>query len=107
MFIFFACPKKTNQQRSGERKDSLTLAVSLLACGFPALLEPAGSLKTRFAQTGQTPFSADSPLLGCVKWHYMKRYKRFKVFLKKTFNLWPFTFILSVNISSTHTTHQA
>jgi len=22
MFIFFACPKKTNQQRSGERKDS-------------------------------------------------------------------------------------
>ena len=25
MFIFFACPKKTNQQRSGERKGSLTL----------------------------------------------------------------------------------
>ena len=23
MFIFFVCPKKTNQQRSGERKDSL------------------------------------------------------------------------------------
>ena len=30
MFIFFACPKKTNQQRSGERKDSLTLAATLL-----------------------------------------------------------------------------
>jgi len=39
-----------------------------LAFGFPALHESAGSLKTRFAQTGQTPFSADSLLLGGVKW---------------------------------------
>ena len=36
MFIF-VCPK-INQQRSGE-KGNLSLAVSLLAFGFPALLE--------------------------------------------------------------------
>jgi hypothetical protein len=47
-----------------------------LACGFPALLQSAGSLKTRFAQTGQTPFSADSLLLGCVKWQ--KNTEKFK-----------------------------
>jgi len=59
-----------------------------LAFGCPALLEPAGSLKTRFAQTGQTPFSADSLLLGCVKWLFMKRLKRFKVSSAlKTFSL--------------------
>jgi hypothetical protein len=33
---------------------------------FPVLLEPAGSLKTRFAQTVQTPFSAVSAVLGCM-----------------------------------------
>ena len=30
LFIFFVCPKKTNQQRSGERKGSQSLAASLL-----------------------------------------------------------------------------
>jgi hypothetical protein len=30
-FIFFACPKKTNQQRSGERKGTRSLAASLLS----------------------------------------------------------------------------
>ena len=67
MFIFFACPKKTNQQRSGERKGSRSLGQPM--ADYPALLESAGSLKTRFAQTVQTPYSADSVLLGCVKWH--------------------------------------
>jgi hypothetical protein len=57
-----ACPKKTNQQRSGERKDSRSLGPTKR--DFPALLESAGSLKTRFAQTVQTPISADSVLLG-------------------------------------------
>jgi len=34
--------------------------------GCPVLLEVAGSLKTRFAQTVQPPFSATSAVLGCV-----------------------------------------
>ena len=42
MFIFFACTKKTNQQRSGERKCSRSLAAALLAFGFPALLVKSG-----------------------------------------------------------------
>jgi hypothetical protein len=69
MFIFFACPKKMNQQRSGERKDSRSLGPTKR--DFPALLKSAGSLKTREvyaplrgAQTVQTPISADSVLLG-------------------------------------------
>jgi hypothetical protein len=34
--------------------------------GFPALLDAAGALQTRYAQTVQIPFSAASPVLGCV-----------------------------------------
>jgi len=62
MFIFFAClyalqgTKKTNQQRSGERKGSSSLGPALR--DYPVLLETTGSLKTRFAQTIQTPFQS-------------------------------------------------
>jgi hypothetical protein len=34
--------------------------------GFPALLDAAGRLQTRCAQTVQAPFSAASAVLGCV-----------------------------------------
>ena len=59
MFIFFACPKKTNQKKGHQ-------SFAPLSAEFPVLLEPAGSLKTRFAQTVQTPFSAVSAVLGCM-----------------------------------------
>jgi hypothetical protein len=39
------------------KKGSQSLAASLLAFGYLALLETTGSLKTRFAQTCQTPVS--------------------------------------------------
>jgi hypothetical protein len=42
MFIFFACPKKTNaKERTAYH----------LAFGFPALLKITGRCETRFAQT--------------------------------------------------------
>ena len=56
MFIFFACTKKTNQQRSGERKCSRSLAAALLAFGFPALLVKSG----RFGKSRSL-----YPLAGC------------------------------------------
>lgn len=34
--------------------------------GCPVLLDAAGALQTRYAQTVQIPFSAASPVLGCV-----------------------------------------
>jgi hypothetical protein len=40
--------------------------------GYPALLKTTGSLKTRFAQTGQTPVSVVSVVLGGVKWQRQK-----------------------------------
>jgi len=46
MFIFFACPNKTNQ-----KKGSLSLAVLLLALSYPALLKITVRCETRFAQT--------------------------------------------------------
>jgi hypothetical protein len=59
LFIFFACPKKTNQKKGHQ-------SFAPLSAGYPVLLDPAGSLKTRFAQTVQTPFSAVSAVLGCM-----------------------------------------
>ena len=44
MFIFFACPKKTNQKKGQPYTWSSKL-------DFPALLEKAGRCETRFAQT--------------------------------------------------------
>jgi len=66
MFIFFACPKKTNQQRSGERKGSRSLDSTISNC--PVFLAATGSLKTRFAQTVKTAYSVVPAVLGCVKW---------------------------------------
>jgi hypothetical protein len=51
--------KKTNQKKGHQ-------SFAPLSAGFPVLLDPAGSLKTRFAQTVQTPFSAVSAVLGCM-----------------------------------------
>jgi len=62
MFIFFACQKKTNQQGSGERKDSLSLAVSLLAFGSPALLEKS----RRLGMSLRSPESFFYFLLHCL-----------------------------------------
>jgi hypothetical protein len=57
-------PKETNQ-----RKGSRSLGQP--SADYPALLDSVGSLKTRYVQTVQTPFSTDSLLLGCVKWQYL------------------------------------
>jgi len=54
------------QRKRTKRKGNRSLGPPL--ADFPALRKSAGSLKTRFAQTGQTPFTADFVLLGCVKW---------------------------------------
>ena len=40
IFIFFTCLKKTNQQRNGERKDSLPLGPALR--DYPVLLAKSG-----------------------------------------------------------------
>jgi hypothetical protein len=88
MFIFFACPKKMNQQRSGERKDSRSLGPTKR--DFPALLESAGSLKTRVvyaplrgAQTVgvfaylKLLFRQILCCSACVKWHKNKTILKF------------------------------
>jgi hypothetical protein len=70
LFIFFTCIKKTNQQRSGERKCSRSLDQP--PADFPVLLGKAGRCKTRHFQWAQTGSSANPSfpaLLGCVKWH--------------------------------------
>ncbi|KPK00279.1 MAG: hypothetical protein AMJ60_01890 [Desulfobacterales bacterium SG8_35] len=54
------------------KKGSQSLGFALR--NFPPLLETTGSLKTRYAQTGQTPVSVVSVVLGCVKWQKLKRY---------------------------------
>ena len=54
------------------KKGSQSLGPALRDC--PALLETTGSLKTRCAQTGQTPFSVVSVVLGGVKWHLLDTY---------------------------------
>jgi len=58
VFIFFAYPKKTNQQRSGERKGSLSLAVSLLVrfAEFPAFMPPCGVLLAKSGRFGKSHF---------------------------------------------------
>jgi hypothetical protein len=47
LFIFFTCIKKTNQQRSGERKCSRSRGS--LAANFPVLLKMTGRCETRHA----------------------------------------------------------
>jgi hypothetical protein len=54
------------QRKRTKRKASLSLDPALR--DSPALLEMTGSLKTRYAQTGQTPVSVISLVLGYVKW---------------------------------------
>jgi hypothetical protein len=73
LFIFFAYPKKTNQQRSGERKGSSSLAASLLVCLQQTALccsKNPGAAKLAAYSVSDSPraISAFSALLGCVKW---------------------------------------
>ena len=68
MFIFFVCPKKTNQKKGQP--------ITCFACAkYPVLLEIDGRCETRPPEA-----DSDSPraipsisaLLGCVKWHCTK-----------------------------------
>jgi hypothetical protein len=54
LFIFFACPKKTNQKKG--QPITRHFAAGSTVSNFPALLKTPGSLKTRFAQTGPNSF---------------------------------------------------
>ena len=56
---FLCLPKETNQRKG-------TQALVPPKAGFPVLLDAAGALQTRCAQTEQIPFPAASPVLGCV-----------------------------------------
>jgi hypothetical protein len=58
--FFFACPKKKNE------KEKAPSHLPRRRRGAPVLLDAAGALQTRYAQTVQIPFSAASPVLGCV-----------------------------------------
>jgi len=71
-----------NQQRSGERKGSLSLAVSLLVrfAEFPAFMPPCGVLLAKSGRFGKSHFMLRrivfppfAPLLGCVKWQKQHR----------------------------------
>ncbi len=64
MFVFFAClyalqgvytlflrvQRKRTSSKAAKEKTTCSLAASLLAFGFPALLEKVGCCETRFAQ---------------------------------------------------------
>ena len=69
-FSLLAQRKRNSSVLYGERKGSRSLDPAMR--DYPALLETTGSLKTRYAQTGQTPVSVVSVVLGCVKWHFKK-----------------------------------
>ena len=58
---FLYLHKETNQRNCSRSLGST-------ASNSPVFLEKPGSLKTRFAQTVQTPFSVFSTVLGGVKW---------------------------------------
>ena len=96
----FKGAKKTNQQQSGERKGSQSLAVSLLIrlwrislclCPLRVLLAKRRALRNSLrlyplAGCSDSPRAIPSfaALLGCVKWHS----KSFSLFLK-----FPFCFL--------------
>jgi hypothetical protein len=69
-FSLFAQRKRT--KRKGNR------SLGPASWNFPAFLEKTGSLKTRFAQTVQTPDSAFSAVLGYVKWSNRNKFKQQK-----------------------------
>jgi len=74
---FLYLPKEKNQQRSGERKGSLSLAAALLVLLRRTSLccsNWPGACGTRynhfFKESSNSPraYPANSVLLGCVKW---------------------------------------
>src|SRR3989339_777054 len=64
LFIFFACPKKTNQKKRHP--------VSFVPpqAGYPALLDAAGALQTRCAQTVQIPFRQPLRCSAACQWDF-------------------------------------
>ena len=68
LFIFFACPKKTNQKK---RQPYTCPAFSGIPCAAhkkqtPRKVAPPSAVLRRVA------FQLFIPLLGCVKWHLEK-----------------------------------
>jgi len=66
LFIFFACPKKTNQKK-GQPIIRRFTAVPLSA-EFPAQPKKDGRCGTRYAQTVLALFPSFSALLGFLIW---------------------------------------
>jgi hypothetical protein len=65
VFIFFTCPKKTNQKKGQPVTWSDFVG---LPCAPRIYREFDNSPLLRDAHTDQTPFSVHSAVLGCVKW---------------------------------------
>jgi len=72
---FFACTKKRTKEST-----ACSLAVSLLAFGYPVLLKKAGRCETRPPEADSNSpraIPSFSVLLGCVKWQQTKTYLLF------------------------------
>ena len=67
MFVhFFACPKKRTKEKAPCVPCPAEGGIPGVYAPHGVLLKTAGALQTRCAQTVQIPFSAASPVLGCV-----------------------------------------
>ena len=63
---FFACPKKRTKERAPGVPCPAEGGIPGVYAPHGVLLNAAGALQTRCAQTVQPPFSAAFPVLGCV-----------------------------------------
>jgi hypothetical protein len=65
--LFLCLPKEKERKRKG------TQPLVPPVAGVPVLLDAAGALQTRCAQTVQIPFSAASPVLGGVPMGFCRK----------------------------------
>jgi hypothetical protein len=63
---FLCLPKETNQRKGTRVSCPAEGGIPGVYAPHGVLLDAAGALQTRCAQTVQIPFSAASPVLGCV-----------------------------------------
>jgi hypothetical protein len=72
---FFACPKKRTKERAPCVSCPAEGGMPGVYAPHGVLLDAAGALQTRCAQTVQIPFSAASPVLGCVPMGILTAYE--------------------------------
>jgi hypothetical protein len=68
LYPVFKGAKKTNQQRSGERKGTQSLVRHSRIPSASRISQALRNSRIRGAQTVLALFLADSAMLGCVKW---------------------------------------